>query len=280
MPVSTTHAAGQTITAADINAIATLLNAVEAATLTVEQVQDIVGAMAVAGANATVTYNDGAGTLTIAASGGGGGGGSVVTIDSDGTLIVDGTTVEVATDAQLLAHTSASTSVHGITDTAALLDKTIVDAKGDLLVGTAADTVARKAVGTDGQVLTADAASTGGVKWASPGAVVEEAWHTVGSGGSEPAFAGAWANVGGGFQTLQYKKVGNEVRIRGVVSGTAGTVFTLPAGYRPPLATDVPVTSEFSNSPIYAQVLTTGALAVTAASASYISFSTQFWIDS
>jgi hypothetical protein len=40
-----------------------------------ESVQDTVGAMVVAGANVTATYDDGAGTLTIAASGGGGGGG-------------------------------------------------------------------------------------------------------------------------------------------------------------------------------------------------------------
>lgn len=47
--------------------------------------------------------------------------------------------------------------------------KTIVDAKGDILAGTAADTLARVAVGTDGQVLTADAASTPGIKWAAGG---------------------------------------------------------------------------------------------------------------
>jgi len=44
---------------------------------------------------------------------------------------------------------------------------TIVDAKGDLIVGTAADTVARQAVGTDGHVLTADSSLTNGVKWAA-----------------------------------------------------------------------------------------------------------------
>lgn len=47
---------------------------------------------------------------------------------------------------------------------------TLVDAKGDLLVGSAADTLVRKAVGTDGQYLQADAASAGGVKWATAAA--------------------------------------------------------------------------------------------------------------
>ena len=40
-----------------------------------EAVDDRVAALLVAGANVTLTYNDGSGTLTIAASGGGGGGG-------------------------------------------------------------------------------------------------------------------------------------------------------------------------------------------------------------
>jgi hypothetical protein len=51
-----------------------------------------------------------------------------------------------------------------------LLPASLVDAKGDLLVGSADNTVIRKAVGADGQILTADASAAGGVKWASPGA--------------------------------------------------------------------------------------------------------------
>jgi len=44
----------------------------------------------------------------------------------------------------------------------------IVDAKGDLIAATAADTVARLAVGTNNQVLTADSSTATGLKWATP----------------------------------------------------------------------------------------------------------------
>jgi hypothetical protein len=45
---------------------------------------------------------------------------------------------------------------------------TIADAKGDLIVGTAADTVDRLAVGADATILVADSAEATGLKWAAP----------------------------------------------------------------------------------------------------------------
>jgi len=48
------------------------------------------------------------------------------------------------------------------------IQNAIVDAKGDLISATAADTPARLAVGTNGQVLTADSTASTGLKWATP----------------------------------------------------------------------------------------------------------------
>jgi len=49
----------------------------------------------------------------------------------------------------------------------AAIAKTIVDAKGDIIAATAADTVSRLAVGTNGQVLKANSATATGLEWGS-----------------------------------------------------------------------------------------------------------------
>ena len=53
------------------------------------------------------------------------------------------------------------------TNADAAIAKTIVDAKGDIIAATAADTVSRLAVGANNTVLTADSSTATGLKWAA-----------------------------------------------------------------------------------------------------------------
>jgi hypothetical protein len=55
-----------------------------------------------------------------------------------------------------------------LTNANAAIAKSIVDAKGDIIAATAADTVSRLAVGANDTVLTADSTAATGLKWAAP----------------------------------------------------------------------------------------------------------------
>jgi len=83
--------------------------------------------------------------------------------DVIGTALVAGSNVTItpndgADTITIAAATSGSSGIPAST----------VDAKGDLLAGTANDTVARRSVGTDGQALLADSAQSSGLAWGAP----------------------------------------------------------------------------------------------------------------
>lgn len=79
--------------------------------------------------------------------------------DTDNTLAAD-------SDSRLA--TQKATKGYITTQTGLLVPKSLIDAKGDLLVGTADNTVARKAVGSNGKVLVADSGQSDGLKWGGP----------------------------------------------------------------------------------------------------------------
>jgi hypothetical protein len=59
------------------------------------------------------------------------------------------------------------------TDLSGKIAASTVDAKGDIIVATADNTVTRLAVGTDTYVLTADSNEASGLKWAVAAAPVD-----------------------------------------------------------------------------------------------------------
>ena len=98
---------------------------------------------------------------------------------------------------------------------------TVVDAKGDLIAGTAADTVGRLAVGVDTAFLRPDSTASTGLKWDN------DAWTS---------YTPTWTNltVGNGTNNFAYKQIGKTVFIRGdftfgsTSSISGGISFTFP----------------------------------------------------
>lgn len=94
-------------------------------------------------------------------------------VDTDNTLAAD-------SDSKLA--TQKATKGYVTTQSGLLVPKSLIDAKGDLLVGTAADTVARKAVGSNGKLLVAASGESDGLKWGDTtdiGAVATRAYRAT-----------------------------------------------------------------------------------------------------
>jgi len=99
------------------------------------------------------------------------------------------------------------------------IDTAIIDAKGDLIVGSADNTVARVAVGSNGQVLVADSAQTAGIKWVDQESIVN--WHEAVKLGSVAALPNSPTYDNGTSGVGATLTAGSQVRL--VVDGTNAT---------------------------------------------------------
>ncbi len=132
-------------------------------------------------------------------------------------------------------------AVVGTEELDAKVAKSLVDAKGDLLVGTADNTVGRLGVGANGQVLTADSAEATGIKWSTPtgasGGLVWNAVYVVAASGASQRLKDAADYVADGtgdqdvFQSAHDAMPstgGKIIGVGGTFNFNAAAAFTKP----------------------------------------------------
>lgn len=163
-------------------------------------------------------------------------------LDSDLTAIAALATTAFGRSVLIQADAAAvRTLIDAPSNAEAVLD-TIIDAKGDLLAGTAADTIARLAIGANGTVLTADSAETTGMKWAAPagggppsGAAGGQLAGTYPDPNIAAAVAGAGLTGAGGSPLAVGAGTGITVNANDVAVDTSviATLAAVAAGYQP-----------------------------------------------
>jgi hypothetical protein len=121
---------------------------------------------------------------------------------------------------------------------------TAIDAKGDLIGGTGSDAFSRLAVGTNGQVLTADSAETTGLKWADP------------AGFTFASYTPTYTNltIGNGTVTARYGQSGKYVMVNYKLVWGSTTSMTSS------ILISLPVTAASTNSPGVFYALDAGTL--------------------
>jgi hypothetical protein len=131
-------------------------------------------------------------------------------------------------------------------DDANAIQNAIVDAKGDLIAATAADTPARLAVGTNGQVLTADSTAATGLAWTTLGSgltLVKS--QTIGTAVSSVTVTSAFSSTYDNYLILVSGGVGSADANIALTLGSASSGYKYGGLYV--LYTGTTVTGEASN---------------------------------
>jgi hypothetical protein len=90
---------------------------------------------------------------------------------------------------------SANSASAAASESASAIQATIFDAKGDLIVASAADTAARIGVGTDGFILTAASTATYGLQWAAAPVSLPDQTSNGGKFLTTNGTTASWASV-------------------------------------------------------------------------------------
>jgi hypothetical protein len=110
---------------------------------------------------------------------------------------------------------------------------TAIDAKGDLIAGTAADTFSRIAVGANDTVLTADSSTATGLKWAtvpSGGMTLLSTTTLTGASVTVSSISSSYVNLFIVFEKLYPATNGSRIRFRLNGSTTASNYNYQPSG--------------------------------------------------